>query len=114
MDGYFLAMDNASSTLHSLSDAQMKEIQPGDKEFNAKLYGVMNLRYTSDKFSFKLDKPLKPALDDFYKEPLNNRIPIQFGMEYMRDKLAGKKTEGQLVDELNEWRKIMNKSAGTN
>src|SRR5438874_5726640 len=64
IDGYLLAMNHASSTLHSVSDMQMKEVQPGDKEFNAKFFAAANLRYISEKFSFKLGKPLKPALDD--------------------------------------------------
>lgn len=29
-------------------------------------------------------------------------------MDYVRDQLTGRKTEGQLLDELNEWRKILN------
>ena len=47
-------------------------------------------------------------LDEFYKEPLNVRIPAQYAMEYVRDEMVGKKTAGQLLDELNDWRKIMN------
>ena len=30
-------------------------------------------------------------LDEFYKEPLNVRIPAQYAMEYVRDEIVGKK-----------------------
>ncbi len=42
-------------------------------------------------FAFKVEKPLKPQLDEFYKEPLNVRIPAQYAMEYVRDDIVGKK-----------------------
>ena len=37
-------------------------------------------------------------LDEFYKEPLNVRIPAQYAMEYVRDEIVGKKTARQLLD----------------
>lgn len=92
-----------------VSEATMKEAKPGAANFNDKLYEAMGLRMLGQTFDFKLDRPLKPKLDEFYKEPLNVRIPVQFAMDYVRDEMSGKKTAGQLLDELNDWRKVVNR-----
>jgi hypothetical protein len=114
IDGYTTAMARANSLAVGMCKATMKEPQPGASNFNEKFYGGMNLCYVGQSFAFKVDKPLKPRLDDFYKEPLNARIPAEFAMEYVRDELAGTKTAGQLLDELNDWRKILNGERGKN
>jgi len=48
-------------------------------------------------------------LDAFYKDPLNARISVEFGLRYVRDELKGKMTAGQLLDELKDWRQPVNK-----
>ena len=52
----------------------MKEAQPGATSFKEKFCGGMDLCYVGQTFAFKVEKPLKPQLDEFYKEPLNVRI----------------------------------------
>jgi hypothetical protein len=105
IDGYTTAMARANSLTVDMCKATMDEAQPGASNFNEKFYGGVDLCFVGQSFAFKVDKPLKPRLDAFYKEPLNVRIPAQFAMEYVRDKLTGTKTAGQLLDELNGWRK---------
>jgi hypothetical protein len=114
IDGYTTAMARANSLTVALCQSKMKEAQPGATNFNEKLYGGMDLCFVGQEFSFKVEKPLKPPLDEFYKEPLNLRIPTQNAMEYVRDEIAGKKTAGQLLDELNEWRRLLNGEHGRN
>jgi hypothetical protein len=114
IDGYTTAMARANSLTVDMCKATMKEAQPGASNFNEKFYGGMNLCVVGQFFAFKVDKPLKPRLDEFYKEPLNVRIPADFAIGYARDELAGTKTAGQLLDELNDWRKIMNGERGKN
>lgn len=109
IDGYTTAASRATSLTLALCQSKTKEAQPGAACFNEKFYGGMDLCFVGGELSFKLDKPLKPKLDEFYKEPLNVRIPIEFSIVYVRDEIAGKKTAGQLLDELNEWRKELNK-----
>jgi hypothetical protein len=106
--GFTTAMARANSVAVGVSEATMKEVKPGAANFNEKLYEAMDLRMLGQTFDFNLDKPLKPRLDEFYKDPLNVRIPVQFAMDYVRDETSGKKTAGQLLDELNDWRKIVN------
>ena len=58
----------------TMCQSKMKEAQPGATSFNEKFYGGMDLCYVGQTFAFKVEKPLKPQLDEFYKEPLNVRI----------------------------------------
>lgn len=114
IDGFTTAMSRVNSLTVALCQSKMKEAQPGATNFNEKFYGGMDLCLVGQEFEFKVDKPLKPQLDEFYKEPLNIRIPAEYAMEYVRDEVAGKKTAGQLLDELNDWRKILNGEHGKN
>jgi hypothetical protein len=108
LDGYLTAMGRANSVTVAMCKSIAKEAQPGAVNFNEKFYGGLDLCAVGATFAFSPDKPLKPRLDEFYKEPLNTRIPVQYALEHIRDELAGKKTAGQLLDELNDWRKILN------
>lgn len=106
--GYTTAMLKVKRITHSLGMDNAKGSKPGDPEWQAKMYESIDLNALSEDFDYVVDKPLRPALDEFYKEPLNTHIPPDFAMEYVRDELKGKKTAGQLLDELTEWRKIAN------
>jgi hypothetical protein len=46
-------------------------------------------------------------MDTFFKDYRNRQLEIVWAIEYVRDEMAGKKTAGQLLDELNDWRKIV-------
>lgn len=107
IDGYRTAMENAQFITHGECMQETKSLKPG-AEFNARMQEIMILCELAEGFDFKADQSLKPPLDAFYKEPLNTRIPVFMAMQYVRDEMMGKKTPGQLLDELNEWRKIMN------
>lgn len=98
-----------------------KGLQPGQPEpqFNAQMREMVSwctllneFDYTCmspQVFDYKINKSFMSGMDEFYKEPLNTRLPPEYAMEYVRDKLTRKKTAGQLLDELNEWREIVNR-----
>ena len=112
IDGYVTAMARANALTAGLCQSRMKEeAQPGAANFNEKLYGGMDLCLVAEELAFKVEKPLRPMLDEFYKDPLNAFIPVQNAMGYVRDQAAGRRTAGQLLDELNEWRAIVNGGA---
>ncbi len=46
------------------------------------------------------DKVTVKDLDDFYSDPVNQIIVLDWTMGYLRDKAASRKTEGQLLDAL--------------
>ncbi len=108
LDGYMTAMERANSVAVSMGNSFVQEAQPGAADYNQKFYGGMYLRMVGQTFAYSADEPLKPKLDEFYKEPLNARIPVQLALEHIRDEMSGKKTAGELLDELNGWRKIVN------
>jgi hypothetical protein len=108
LDGYMTAMRHANSVAVSTGNSFVQEAQPGAADYNQKFYGGMYLVTVGETFAYSADKPLKPKLDEFYKESLNARIPVQLALEHIRDEMSGKKTAGQLVDELNGWRKVVN------
>lgn len=106
VDGYVTAMQRVQFITHNECMKNAKSVQPGP-ESNAKLQASFNLCALSEAFDYKAGKSLRFRLDGFYANPLNVRIPPEFAMEYLRDELNRNKTVGQLLDELNEWRKIM-------
>jgi hypothetical protein len=83
-------MSRANALAMALCQSKMKEAQPGATNFNEKFYGGMDLCYVGQEFAFKVEKPLRPRLDEFYKEPLNVHTPAQNAMDYVRDEVAGK------------------------
>jgi len=105
VDGYTTAMRNAEFTTHKECMDEAKSVQPGP-EFNTKMQESLQLCALSEAFDYKAGKALRLSLDRFYRNPLNARIPADLAMEYVRDELKGGKTAAQLLDELNEWRKI--------
>lgn len=52
---------------------------------------------------------LVAGVDDFYKDSLNTRIPIEFALQYVRDTLNGKNAPRDLEKQLDEWRVTLNK-----
>ena len=107
IDGYLDAMKHAAFTLQWFCDDARKNLQPGPG-FNEQMKAIMTMSVLAQEFDFKTTSPLKPHLDAFYKDPLNKRIPISNAMQYVRDEITGRKTAGQLLDELNDWRKPVN------
>jgi hypothetical protein len=108
IDGFTTAMARANALTVALCKSTMNEAKPGAANFNEKFNGGMELCFVGNEFAFNPEQPLKPKLNEFYKDPLNFRIPVQNAMDYVRDEMSGRKTAGQLLDELNDWRKVLN------
>lgn len=110
VDGYITAMNRINFFTHSECMDNVKDTKPSDAEFMTKVKASMNLCAIAELFDFNVDKrKLESGIDEFYKDSLNTRIPIDYAMEYVRDKLKGKKSEKELADELTDWRKVVNK-----
>jgi hypothetical protein len=110
VDGYRSAMSKAQSLTYGTCMKEKDAIKPG-ADFDTQMKEVIILCSLAQEFDFKVDKPMKGGLDDFYKDPANTRITDFIATAYVRDQLQGKKTAGQLLDELNDWRKIMNRNS---
>jgi len=106
VDGYTTAMQKVQFITHNQCMKNAKSAQPGP-ESNAKLQASFNLCALSEEFDYKAGMSLRVGLNRFYNNPLNERIPPELAMEYVRDELKRNKTIGELLEELNEWRKTM-------
>jgi hypothetical protein len=110
LDGFTEAMGVSHEYTHSFGMDAAKNAQPGASCFNDQMNEAIGMSFLADQFDFSVGRSsLKAHLDAFYKEPLNARIPVVYGLRYVRDEMKGKMTAGQLLDELNEWRKMVNR-----
>ncbi len=107
VDGYSTAMTRVNHVTHSLCVNNAKNAPTGG-QLNAT--AAMDLCFIAESFDFNLDRRnLVNGIDEFYKDSRNTRIPIDSAIEYVRDKLKGKKSAKELEDELTRWRSIVNK-----
>lgn len=106
LDGFLEAMGRARSLTLGFHKQNVTEMRAGDPEFQAKFNATLTLMVLAEDFDFTVDAPLRTRVDDFYKDERNARIPPIFALRYLRDQMKGKKTEGQLLDDLNRLRRI--------
>ncbi len=105
-----LTMDRVKSVTDGFGKQAREKLakEPGPS-FDAQMNHAMLLEFLSSEVSYnKSINALRDALNEFYKDPLNARIMVSFAIGHVRDQLEGRKTAGQLLDELNDWRKIVN------
>ena len=108
IDGYTSAMESAKTLTVGFQKQATEKLTPGPG-FDAQMHEALLLAFLSSEFSYnKSNDAFINALNEFYKEPLNARIKVSLAMGHVRDQLEGRKTAGQLLDELNDWRKIVN------
>jgi hypothetical protein len=108
IDGYTSAMDRVQSVTDRFEKEARQKLTPGPG-FDAQMDHALLLSMLSIEFRYKKsNNALRDALNEFYKDPLNARIMDSLAMGHVRDELEGRKTAGQLLDELNDWRKIVN------
>jgi hypothetical protein len=106
LDGYQFAMRLSLSQHERLCKAVKDGLVPTsdqkafDKEMDSALLVCM-LTSSFDGF----EKITTKDLDDFYSDPVNQPIVLEWSMGYLRDKASGRKTEGQLLDSLKEEQK---------
>lgn len=101
LDGYQSAMKESLSRNQVLCKVLKDTVKPSDDQqafmnhFAAVAYVCSQ---TSDYGDY--EKITAKDLDDFYSDPLNQPMVLEWVMGYLRDKASGRKTEGQLLDAL--------------
>lgn len=113
VDGYTTAMNTVSQRTHFVCMKMAKDAKDSgpSQQFWADMQSSMALCDVAKLYDFGVDTTeLERGLDDFYLDSQNVRVPIDFALEYARDKLKGDTTPNDLQKKLDEWRKIVNKS----
>ena len=108
LSGYQFAMKHAyvvnRGTCNYLKDRIVitSDQKAFDNETGAVLAACMNAEYFEG-----FEKITTQDLDGFYSDRANQAIRVEWSMDYLRDKLSGKKTRGQLLDALDEEQRDM-------
>lgn len=108
LTGYQSAMQQIYISSYALCQVVKNKVAPStdshafDNEVSVAI-GVCLAAGDFDGFSSIVVKDV----DGFYAIRLNQAIRIEWALSYLRDKAAKKKTEGQLLDELNSEQKDM-------
>jgi hypothetical protein len=111
VDGFTTAMSRVESVTNGFAKDARNKLTTGPT-FDEQMKTAMLLSLLSSEFDYKgSNDSLRAGLDDFYKDPLNARIMVSLALGHVRDQLEGRKTAGQLLDELNDWRKIVNRNS---
>jgi hypothetical protein len=110
VDGYVSAMAAVHKMLISVVKQDSQSLKPGPA-FDAQMSAILGLSVLAERYEFEeVDKAkLLAGIEEFYKEPLNRLLPIDFAFQHVRDTLNGKIAPRDLDKELNEWRAIVNK-----
>jgi hypothetical protein len=101
LDGYQAAMKESLSRNLVLCKVLKDSVKPSDDQqafmnhFAAVAYVCSQ---TGDYGDY--EKITTRDLDDFYSDPVNQPMVLEWVMGYLRDKASGRKTEGQLLDAL--------------
>ena len=99
LDGYQEAMRRANqdeaNVCKVMNEGVAKDVNMPLKAMEEVIFMCSTVSDTSD-----YDKLTVKDLDDFYSDPINQFIVLQWSMPYLRDKASGRKTEGQLLDAL--------------
>lgn len=110
VDGYVTAMESVNTTLLALLKNNVNELVRTDPQFKARTDALLELGVLADKYDYGVERvKLVAAVNDFYKDPLNTRIPVEFAIQFVRDMLNGKNAPRDLEKQLNEWRAVANK-----
>lgn len=105
VDGYTTGTAHAYLYTHGFCVDHAHELKPGP-QFETQINAAMNLCLLAETFDFDVDgRKLVSGIAEFYKDPQNILIPIQYALGFVRDKLKGKKSAKEMGDELKEWRR---------
>lgn len=108
LDGYTTALGRARSSTDAFAKQARENVASGP-QFDDQIKHAMVLSFLATTFDYEQSSgSLKNGLNEFYKDPLNGRIMVSLALEHVRDQVENRKTPGELLDELNGWRKIVN------
>ena len=100
MDGFILGMEKANQNAKNICEVMRQDLA---KDANISLKEMSQISFvcstvtdTSD-----YDKESVKDVDEFYAELPNQEIPVNYALEWLRDRARGSKTKEQLVDTLN-------------
>ena len=113
VDGFVTAMADVHKMLIGFVKQNSRELTPGDpkSKFDAQVSAIIQLAVIAERYEYEEvgRAKLLSGIDEFYKEPLNKLIPIEFAFPWERDTLNGKVAPKDLQKQLNDWRATMNK-----
>ena len=106
LDGYQAAMKQALDNNDAVCKAIQESVKPtvSQQTFSAQFSIVVSVCGNAHE-SASYEKVTVKDLDEFYGNPINQRILLEWAMGFLRDKASGAKTEGQLLDTLKEKQK---------
>ncbi len=99
LDGYRAAMSQANSHDKIVCEAMQQAVFKNPNSHTDAIAQVINMCSSVSDTSDYGEVTVKD-LDDFYSDPINQPILLEWSMGYLRDKASGRKTEGQLLDTL--------------
>jgi hypothetical protein len=104
LDGFQEAMRQANKQEKTVCEAMRQEMVKDTntpvKAISAMIFVCSSVSDTGD-----YDKVTIKDLNDFYSDPANQPIVLDWSMAYLRDKASGRKTKGQLLDALEAGQK---------
>lgn len=106
-----VAMSRSNNMAHGLCMKDTDDLKPGPG-FNGEMKEIIGLCTLAQFFDYSVDagqEKLVKEIDEFYSDSENTLIPIDFALEYVRDKLKGNTTPNDLKAKLTKWRQIVNK-----
>ena len=110
VDGYVTAMAVVSEALMRIIEGDSKKLTAGDPQFDARTSALLNMAVLAAHYDYGHDRAsLVAGVDNFYRDPQNTHITIEFALMHVRDSLNGKTAPKDLEKQLNEWRAIVNK-----
>jgi hypothetical protein len=110
IDGYLAAMADVHRTVAYLLADETKKLSAGDPQFDARMHGLIAMATLSERYDYGEDRiRLLNGVDEFYKDPLNTRIGVEFAMQFVRDTQNGEHAPNDLAKQLSEWRAVVNK-----
>jgi hypothetical protein len=99
LDGYQAAMKESLSRIENLCKVIKESPFSNQEDFFRNAFAATIVCNKASEFA-GFEKITIKDLDDFYSDPVNQFILLEWSMEYLRDKATGRKTEGQLLDAL--------------
>ena len=107
LDGYTAAMARSYSYTHKYCMDAVKGLKSGS-QFDTQVEGMGSLCTLAEFFNYDVgQRKLMSEVSEFYKDQENVPIPIEYALQFCRDKLKGDRTPNEMNDELKEWRRIM-------
>ncbi len=113
LDGYQAAMRQANQIQRRTCEA-IRQIAVKDTNTTISQIGEITFVCTQQNETADYEKVTVNGLDDFYADLLNQEIPVDVSMEWLRDKARGSKTKGQLIDTLDKYQEMFKLSQKAN